>query len=473
MDHSKRGRNVNSDSVNLETQNGNELTNIDEGGAINDVVNCENDIIDDINLWTNPDEQQLNPDDFSIFSQEVHDDVSFRDGASLFDCVNVFDENSMQGQIFQLNNCHPSSDGQSQLLQGMSSNHVVNQNVFNDNRHDTSLGHAQPDYPIDTGTHHHYKPLRQWIELEKKHENHQPIQFQTATILRKLIIAYGIGKLIQSLNDPDEHLFLDNFLVRESSNTLGITSEAGRVIIGVDMIMPPLSVHLSVAQSSKVTKESMGGIILATVISIDGSDPMLQSTHDNKICEKSLCCAYGKLLHYIFSGEDRRSSTNASEDLNNHISTMHLGEGNSTGEVFVQPFKKKHSNDMSFSEAPALETRNKDVMKKLPNDHMIFLPLEDYGYPPSISKLVSDILSCDDRLFHTDDCFESFKDALDEINFLFQDPRFLFGHQNGTKLSADDKLFGRSLEISQITHAYHRVSTQRKSEAIFISGYSG
>lgn len=62
-------------------------------------------------------------------------------------------------------------------------------------------------------------PLRQWINHEKTRSIQQDglSIHSKASILRKLTVAYGIGKLIESCNDPIDSITKeDNFIVRET-----------------------------------------------------------------------------------------------------------------------------------------------------------------------------------------------------------------------------------------------------------------
>ena len=109
----------------------------------------------------------------------------------------------------------------------------------------------------------------------------------------------------------------------------------------------------------------------------------------------------------------------------------------------------------------------------------IYIPLRELGLPSSLSILVRNLLECGWDYFCHDDSYPSLNAASADLHLLVQDPkRFLFDKLDNAEgaLSLQikrDKLYGREIEVSLITDAICRASSSRKSEALFIGGFSG
>ena len=183
--------------------------------------------------------------------------------------------------------------------------------------------------------------------------------------------------------------------------------------------------------------------------------------------EMQMCSSLGHLLHFVFSGEQVFLPRNGISDdgIMNEYHTM-------------QPAKKQ-TRESSFSQASICsgsyiaDTRNGNEIEKAG----LRLPsLTDYGYPSSVSRLVEDLISCEDGLFRADNVFKSLNEATDEVHLLLQEPTvFLFGRAQQSKhiLSIGSRLFGRSVELLKIVGAFHRVSSSGRTEVIVIGGHSG
>jgi hypothetical protein len=107
-----------------------------------------------------------------------------------------------------------------------------------------------------------------------------------------------------------------------------------------------------------------------------------------------------------------------------------------------------------------------------------YVPLQERGFPSSLSKLVRNLIDCGWDEFLPDDAYPSLKAASDDLHLLLKDPnRFLFDFtgsgQVGELRPKRTKLYGRDNEISLITDTFCRVAISAASEALFVDGFSG
>ena len=299
---------------------------------------------------------------------------------------------------------------------------------------------------------------------------------QKQIILRRLTVAYGIGKLLELPNIKRDHCSIDNFTVQDSPEVLNADNTSSSEVIRVDMIEPSISVRLSTTPfiSSGLQVDDHIGVnhgrdVRATIIGAT-----LNSVQRRD--EKGLCSALGELLHALFSGRQIRcESETGSND------KMEYKCDNSA--MFVQPVKKQYREAFSQYSFMSLNTSatdtisaNRHVYQKMSS--LKLPPLNECPCPPSILRIIRDLLSCDDELFRSDTSFKCLKEATDEIHLIFEEPNLLFErplntHQGKHLLPVSDKLFGRSLEMSKILNAYHRVASTGRSECIIIGADSG
>lgn len=311
-------------------------------------------------------------------------------------------------------------------------------------------------------------PLIMWINAEKcrSSKDHE------ASVLRRLSVAYGIGELIQSANTSQNLCFPSNFVVREqeSCNSISyVNCDAGWEVLGIDMIQPRTSVQLVSAQLPKPQGCTRTGRDVSAII-VETCTRALQGGLNSRN-EMFSCCAFGELLHFLFSGEQGKFGGYKDEDNDT--------ENQSIAEIDMIKPTKKQSRPTSLSQV-SIRSGSSSIHSSIgrTNDRASFrfIPLIDYGYPPSISQLVGDLISSGDGLFRSDNAFSLLKDAMEEIRLLFKEPILLFGRtpqDNYSYFTLGDRLFGRSVETAKILDAYHRVGSTSRSEAVIISGGSG
>lgn len=197
-------------------------------------------------------------------------------------------------------------------------------------------------------------PLVEWIGMEATRKLQDP----KVSVLRKLNVAYGIGKLLQSSKPTQELCSAENFIVCESTHHHHCNNthmnNTGWEIVGIRMINPPVAVQLFSTVSGNVSAVSstpasgstsdankngnlMGRDVSAIIIANENDDSTLPDRKtDSEYVEMQLCCAFGDLLHFLFSEErDQRKR---------------LGEGTETEDVDTKQPAKKQTRDMSFSQ---------------------------------------------------------------------------------------------------------------------------
>ena len=311
--------------------------------------------------------------------------------------------------------------------------------------------------------------LEQWVKIERGRSSSLN---QKNSTLRKLAIVYGLCKLLESPGIRTDHCAINNFAVREPNQESDADSSSGRNFVAdVVMIEPSLSVHLVTTQLSpngSTEEPHDDGEVLATVMdNVAGSTS--EERKDTSRDERGLCCALGRLMLAVFSKE---KTPDAKPDI--------TSSANHT--VFAQPTKKQ-SRETSFAQASISVPKPICGADEIDRQHesLEFTTsiLNECDSPPSILQLIRDLLSCGDGLFCPDSAFRCIADVVDELHLLLKEPRrFLFERvfapQLGRHLSfSNEKLFGRSCEINEITSAYHRVASTGVSECVIVGGESG
>lgn len=315
-------------------------------------------------------------------------------------------------------------------------------------------------------------PLLQWIELEKTRSP----ALSKASILRRLNVAFGIGKLLQVSNQAQINYSMDNFSVQESSHKQNTGADGGWEVTGVSMIWPPILVQLisvsflrmdSSEASLYDTEDVESRDVTANVIGqcIPESNGLKEGSAD----ESLLCQRFGEILHSLFSGE--RAFQLGCE---NGIRSENK-EGDESKDLFEQQPPKKLNQHPSFSRALSIPGPDANLDTK-PSHHqrrlsLEYRPLIEYGCPPSLSHLVRDLLSSGDCIYQSDNSFRHLEDAINDILRLLGDKRLLFEscqetHDGRHLLVFPQRLYGRSNEASMITDAFSRVASTGKSEVI-------
>jgi hypothetical protein len=315
--------------------------------------------------------------------------------------------------------------------------------------------------------------LKEWVELERQRSS----QDEKASLVRKLSVAYGIAKLLESSSIGHERCSIDNFAIQESFE------EFRWVVGGIKMLTPRHQVILESTLflrdfEEMVSDESMKGREVKVTFLDDGSTSSKQTGECDVRDEMQLCYVLGELLHYLFLGDNLQNTCQSQEEAcNTNGSEDDLG-----GDAVVLQPSKKQTREMSFSNcsinlgSTAGTNRLGQCGENVPTKRRL---LVDYGCPPSISQLVEDLLSCGDNLFRSDSAFKSLSDASNDIHLLLEEPSIFFertieSRQGKHLLTASNeiRLFGRAAEITKVMDVYRRVATG-KSENVIVEGLSG
>ncbi|KAL3792805.1 hypothetical protein HJC23_002612 [Cyclotella cryptica] len=351
--------------------------------------------------------------------------------------------------------------------------------------------------------------LQQWIDDEARNEVSQDpedqLRLHRASIIRKITVGFGIGKLLQmasrsksisnySLARLKSMCSIDNFVVEFSKKDE--TSELGWELKGVVMVSPFSSLRVDTKTISNSTclhesilQETMGRQIVAKVTCPVSSDLDEFETEDSSDYDRILCHLLGSLLHFIFTGSRKQ---------------VLCKDQNKVLTVQEEPLMKKRSSDVLTCDVAKMRpvrrssevfplTRgaefshptstsghddNSDYGHKNESEVSLFLPsLIEFGYSFSLSRLVKNLVDCGLGLFCPDDAYPSLDVALGDMQVLLQQPsRFLWDYntpQQRNLFMNTIKMYGRSREVALLTNAFLRVMSSGVSESVFIGGFSG
>ena len=328
-------------------------------------------------------------------------------------------------------------------------------------------------------------PLEQWVEVERRRSTSM---HRKESILRKLTVAYGICKLLESPGVDIDHCNMSNFAVREHNEESNAeTASIPDLVAEVFMIHPSQSVQLSAAQKQPPsgsagrdsTEDYTKGLDVQFTTIGNFSDSSGDQQRDASRNERGLCYALGELILYFFSTQ--RNFADGKPIIRSSDKTTY---DDALEASFVQPAKKQ-SSETSFSQASISVPRSigaNDIngQRKSPPLKPPSLTQFECDCVPSISRLIGDLLSCGDELFCSDSAFKCTKDVADELHLILKEPNsFLFERTFATRKGkhiltfSKERLVGRSIEISDITNAYHRVASSGRSECVIVGGDSG
>ncbi|KAL3801675.1 hypothetical protein HJC23_013180, partial [Cyclotella cryptica] len=366
-------------------------------------------------------------------------------------------------------------------------------------------------------------PLRQWNKDEEIKTRYFDFncqrKLQQASVIRKITVGFGIGKLLQHLSQQHEAPLseyssiqleslcsIDNFAVEFINGA--VLSESGIEVMRVYMINPFISVQIDTTYSSSrcssfdiESDDSLTGRnLVATIMSPFPSVCVEAIAEEKSHCDSMLRYLLGVLLHFLFS-ENRSQQKNGSglpkddRDYNPSI--------NDDADENGPSMKKKSIDWFQFDKHCGLSHEQVDTGK---DSHMRFVhsseggslmkdgnrsinggdidgsqanipqsPLIEFGYPPSLSQLVTNLVDCGLGLCKLD-AYTSLDVAINDMQIMLQKPQLFLSLDPPSTVNAfmgSGQLYGRSNEIASLTTAYCRVATSGMTEAIFVSGFSG
>lgn len=329
-------------------------------------------------------------------------------------------------------------------------------------------------------------PLRSWVDSEGRKGTrrlsglsaHSQSMLQRAGMLRKLRVAFALGKLLSHLKDSvssysQEELLqmcnVDNFAIQMS--VVNGTGDGCSEIIGVDMISPPLSLHVianSVDDENSCAQTGADvefGKDVETVITRHSpfccAKPAAQDEPSN---ERSICYALGVLLHFIFY----ESSTNSiANTLGSNPQELHGHNG------MLNDFLRSLSinpDDMDMDMGNHRPTK----VTRLPSQRHEELNSFYSLMAGPVSQLVVELLDCKvvDNAQDKEDPDFSLELVNDDLHLLLLEPtRFLFEPNN--RLSITTKMHGRESEAKALFDGFKRVASSGQSEVLMVKGFSG
>ncbi|KAL3784136.1 hypothetical protein HJC23_005794 [Cyclotella cryptica] len=365
-------------------------------------------------------------------------------------------------------------------------------------------------------------PLKSWNRDEESKTRHFDLncqrKLQEASMMRKITIGFGIGKLLHHLSQQNEPPLskyspaelqslgsIDNFAVEFINEAM--LSESGIEVMRVHMIRPFISAHIDTFCSSSswssfdIENENRlsDRNVVATIMSPFPSVCVNTIAEEKSHCDSTLCHLLGVLLHFLFT-ENRREQKSGSgllhddRDYDSSIIVdgssmkekksidwfqcdMHGGLSYETVDAGKDSYP--HVRCADFSDGTSLIKDGDMPIYSHDNDgslvNLTLSPLMDFGYPPSLSQLVTNLVDCGLGL-REPDAYTSSDEAINDMHIMLQEPRLFlsFGPPPAVNtFMGSEKLYGRSNEIASLTAAYSRVATSGTTEAIFVGGFSG
>ena len=346
-------------------------------------------------------------------------------------------------------------------------------------------------------------PFRQWIEREVinlDRDNPSYIQLRNTSMLRKVLLAYAICKSVKNISmcyklTSDDLLekvcSIDNFVVRVSEDE----SDPGWNVKGLETISP--------VQVLKLKSDEILGDDFFDV-SVDGirgknvrADMHIYSSKGwslkpmpsavDGITEKRMCGLIGKLLRYIFTGSAPIQTINETDDTR-AVSDDHTnkeGKNNEDGFSMEPPSKKNSLQALSISGSEFSGSKPRDIEKaKSDSPKLSKTPqfehadeahsLEHSICSTAVVQVIKDLIDASSGIFSSDNAYQNVDDATNDLCIILKEPeRFILEHFSLPSLSTKRRLYGRDEELDSLKAAFSRVHSSKKSEACFISGFSG
>ncbi|KAL3791816.1 hypothetical protein HJC23_002447 [Cyclotella cryptica] len=368
-------------------------------------------------------------------------------------------------------------------------------------------------------------PLGQWNETESIKTTHADPQsqrkLQQASMLRKIAVGFGIGKLLQCISQQQESpvsnyswsqlqslCAVDNFVVE--SVKCESSSEPGWEVTGVAMITPFLSLKIDTSSlpSDCNSRESdkvdgiRGKHVVAAITSPFPSDRSNSAAEDVSDSESLLCHLLGVLLRKLFThgryGVNQHHSLTDEKHQDSPANEVVQVDGPSAKKKSLENFPPAqrcvlhnnlvnawkdsypHVSDVDFSQGISILGHKKAIShgcsSKELQVNLRLSPLTDFGFPSNLSQLVKNLVDCGSGLFRPDDSYRSLGVAVNDMQVLLSGPsRFLFDGppSKGNAFLGNERLYGRSKEIASLKNAFWRVASSGESESIFVGGFSG
>ena len=326
-------------------------------------------------------------------------------------------------------------------------------------------------------------PLQAWVDFEQHKMTSRndfslcsQLNLRKAGLIRKLTVAFAIGKMLDHLKasvlsySQDELLHMcspSNFAIHMNMATVSGAYDDGWEVAGIDMLSPPMSLqvisyHFDSSNFFFSTDEGESW----------GRDTRVEVTMHSPFCcakqaacrdgagdDKSICYALGVLLEFIFSEGSslgRQDDRGVDKEVDEILRALSISPGHETG-------NSEHSHDSrpaKFASMPA-QSQGDDT----PSNSLI----------GPISRLVRDLLGFqtgDGIVSCSDTCYLSLDAAIQDMHQLLKDPnKYIF--QSNNQLPPTIRMYGRSAESKMLLDSFCRVASSGQSEAFVIAGLSG
>jgi len=196
------------------------------------------------------------------------------------------------------------------------------------------------------------------------------------------------------------------------------------------------------------------------------SGPGAAVGHDNFDESSATLYSFGQLLYELFSHIDTSQVEASVKEGKANNNSSNRGGNDMIGQ---EPTRKKR--------VPAYKAISEQGEAASPLSAYQYMPLQELGFPSSLSLLVQNLLECRSQ---AKDAYDNLQSSSSDLHLVLLEPdRFLFDWEctpdNNGKIPLQirkEKLYGRETEVTQIQEAFCRVSSGQ-SEAFFIGGFSG
>jgi hypothetical protein len=319
-------------------------------------------------------------------------------------------------------------------------------------------------------------PLWDWI-ITQAISKSSPTQFDPAntmaSCIRKLNVAFAIGKLLQlHKSDYGNLLSVDNFHIRIDNS-----AEMGWEVMGLVSFSPCRNVDLIYYHArfgdvfSTKSEDNMGRNVEVNIVEASEKTGTHDEVEESMANISELCYSFGVLLHQIFLGDSLTPANVHQQDQEVDLSDFSCFWLKSNDDVSVA----KNDHPSKSNSMPS--ERDKTSSSAVGN---VLLPLHTCGWPSTVSQIVQNLLDCkpeSNDLLRPDNAYTSLECALEDLHLLLMEPETFLSERNTAPNSimelANDKLFGRTEECTELKDAFCRVALNGRSEAFMVGGFSG
>jgi hypothetical protein len=302
-------------------------------------------------------------------------------------------------------------------------------------------------------------PLPDWVRSEENKlsslQNGLDVQLQMnqqrCAMIRKITVAFAIGKLLRHLKDSvlsySQHELLrlcsiDNFAVQVLQ---GVTCDGCWDIMGIDMISPSMSLQVTSLAGGKIWGRDVDAVVTRhSSFCCAKRAAQVEGEHENL-----MCYTLGYLINFIFSGVDESVSLDNPQE--------------NTRDNFMDSFLRS----LSISPLSEQSRPTKAACNHEGKSYEMLLP-------GPISQVVDDLLSCQsgEDLYRSDTAYLSLDSAINDLHLLLLEPnRYIF--ETKCQLTSTTEIYGRSSEAKDLLDSFSRVVSSGQSEAFLIGGFSG